>query len=103
MCLPEFQNLMGAGGGCRMGPLKFKGRAKSRLDLFASCSLDTSGACSNNSLMGITEHKGEDIDGMYTYSNDCSRVAICLDELVKPTKEKDPQNEVVSLAEVWEE
>ena len=35
---------------------------------------------SNQSLMGIKEHSGEDIVGIYSYSTDSSSVALCLDE-----------------------
>ena len=53
----------------------------------------------------IHEHSGEDIAGIYVSNCSANGIVLCLEELVLPSSELIPQNEVapVADAEIWQQ
>ena len=50
----------------------------------------------------IQEHEGEDIRRIFMYCSSSSQTELCLEELVLPSIEQVPQNEVGSSSEIWQ-
>ena len=61
--------------------------------------IDTSCVASACGLESITEHREEDINGIYIQSSNSTIVALCLDELVLPVSSVDTNG--VSKSDIW--